>query len=103
MVFHFVYNILFIFFRFLPPSVPNLNIASDVIIDAFIIGVVTFVLNISQADSFARKHKYKINSNQELLAYGLCNIGCSFFSGFANAASLARCTVQDSAGGRTQV
>lgn len=40
---------------------------------------------------------------QELFAYGIVNITCSFFSSFVASASLSRSLVQDNVGGKTQV
>ena len=51
----------------------------------------------------ARKHKYKINPTQELLAIGASNIFASFFSCFVGGASMARSSVQENSGGKTQV
>ena len=62
-----------------------------------------FLRTYSLADIYAKKHKYKINPTQELLACGISNVFSSFFSCFPGGASLARSSVQDSAGGKTQV
>ncbi len=39
--------------------------------DAVNIAIVSFALNISLVKYFSHKHDYEINSNQELLSYGL--------------------------------
>jgi MFS superfamily sulfate permease-like transporter len=55
------------------------------------------------AKLFAKKHKYEIKPNQELLAYGVGNIVSAFFRGFPACVGLSRCVILDSVGGRTQV
>ncbi|KAH9504995.1 hypothetical protein Btru_061361 [Bulinus truncatus] len=85
---------------------PNLNAftyLSDVIADAIAIAIVSFAISVSMAKIFAKKHNYAINSNQELLAYGTCNVVSSFFSAFVSAASLSRSLIQEDVGGKTQV
>lgn len=42
--------------------------------DAIIIAVVSFAISISLAKTYAKKFKYIVNSNQELAAFGLCNV-----------------------------
>ncbi len=85
------------------PELPPLFIIKDMIVQCFITALVAFTINFSLADLFAKTHKYKINSTQEFLAYGLSNIFGSFFLCFANGGSLARSIVQDNSGGKTQV
>ncbi|ESO95832.1 hypothetical protein LOTGIDRAFT_116526 [Lottia gigantea] len=75
----------------------------DVISDAIAIAIVAFVISVSMAKILAKRHDYDIDSNQELVAYGVCNIFGSFFSSFCTAASLSRSLVQEGVGGRTQV
>ena len=85
------------------PRVPNLKSAFEYVSDAIIIAVVAFAQSVSLAALMAKKHNYAMDSNQELIAYGAGNIFGSFFSCYPFAASVSRSSVQDSAGGRTQV
>jgi MFS superfamily sulfate permease-like transporter len=85
------------------PQIPNLKSAFEHISDAIIIAVVAFAQSVSLAALMAKKHNYAMDSNQELIAYGAGNIFGSFFSCYPFAASVSRSSVQDSAGGRTQV
>ncbi|BFZ08352.1 hypothetical protein BsWGS_11390 [Bradybaena similaris] len=92
----------------IPVGLPSPNLAafsclSEVVTDAIAIAIVAFAISVSMAKIFARKHDYEVDANQELLAYGLCNIFSSFFSSFVSAVSLSRSLVQENAGGRTQV
>ncbi|KAA8590972.1 hypothetical protein FQN60_001915 [Etheostoma spectabile] len=61
------------------PQAPNATFFSDVIGDAFAVAIVSYAINISLGKTFALKHGYKVDSNQELIALGLCNTVGSFF------------------------
>ncbi|XP_012670439.3 solute carrier family 26 member 6, like [Clupea harengus] len=86
-----------------PPSVPDFNIFGEVIGDAFAIAIVGYAISISLGKTFALKHGYKVDSNQELVALGLSNTVGGFFQCFAVCPSMSRSLVQDSAGGKTQM
>ena len=85
------------------PVMPPFFILKDMITQCFLTAVVSFAINFSLADLFSKKHRYKININQELFAYGSTNIFTGFFPCFATGASLARSCVQNNAGGKSQV
>jgi len=70
---------------------------------ALIVAFVGFMESISVAKAVAAREKYKIDSNQELRALGLANVGAAFFSGFPVAGSFSRTAVQHQSGGRTQM
>ena len=57
-------KIKFLFIRLPAPSLPEFSMFFDVIQDAIIIALVAFASSISVADTFARKHNYKIDSNK---------------------------------------
>ncbi|XP_041944228.1 solute carrier family 26 member 6, like [Alosa sapidissima] len=86
-----------------PPSVPDFNIFGEVIGDAFAIAIVGYAISISLGKTFALKHGYKVDSNQELVALGLSNTVGGFFQCFAVCPSMSRSLVQESAGGQTQM
>ncbi|KAL2091244.1 hypothetical protein ACEWY4_013507 [Coilia grayii] len=86
-----------------PPSVPNLSIFGEVIGDAFAIAIVGYAIAISLGKTFALKHGYKVDSNQELVALGLSNAVGGFFQCFAVCPSMSRSLVQESTGGKTQM
>ena len=71
--------------------------------DAVSIAIVAFAINVSLAKLFAKKHAYEVDTNQELVAYGLTNLLTSFLNCFVNVASLSRSLVQEGVGGKTQV
>lgn len=46
------------------PTVPVLSLMSDVLVESFIIAIVSFVINIAQAKLVAKKNGYSIHSDQ---------------------------------------
>ena len=82
---------------------PAIHIFPDLFGHAILIACVSLCINFSLCDLFSKKDKYKINCNQELLAYGNSNLFSSFFPCFSSGGSLARSCVQYNAGGRTQL
>ncbi|RNA37156.1 solute carrier family 26 member 6-like, partial [Brachionus plicatilis] len=85
------------------PRIPPLFLFKDMMVDCFLIAIISFVSNFSLCDVFSKTHRYKINTNQELLAYGTSNVFGSFFSCFVSAGSLSRSLVQNNVGGKTQL
>ncbi|XP_070824551.1 solute carrier family 26 member 6-like [Chaetodon trifascialis] len=85
------------------PRTPDVTWFSKVVGDAFAVAIVGYAINISLSKTFALKHGYKVDSNQELVALGLSNTVGSFFQCYAVTSSLSRSLVQESTGGKTQV
>jgi MFS superfamily sulfate permease-like transporter len=85
------------------PSLPPFLIIKDMISNCIVIAIVSFTINFSVADVYAKKFKYSIDSTQELLATGISNVFASFFGCFTGCASLSRTAVQVTSGGKTQV
>ena len=81
----------------------NFEVMRTLVPAALIVAFVGFIESISVAKAIAAREKYKINSNQELRALGLANVGAAFFSGFPVAGSFSRTAVQYQSGGRTQM
>ncbi|KAM4676729.1 chloride anion exchanger-like [Discoglossus pictus] len=86
-----------------PPRAPSLEVFQACVANSFSIAIVGFAVAFSVAKVYAIKHNYTINGNQELIAFGLSNILCGSFRGFAASTSLSRSSVQESTGGKTQV
>ena len=88
-----------------PPKLPS------GIIDNFIplfTGALAIVLlgyaeTIGAARKFASKHRYDLESNQELVALGVANIGAGLFQGFAVDASLSKSAANDNNGAKTEM
>ena len=88
---------------FQAPSVPALMSFENYIADVFIAAIVGVAISLAMAKTFTQKHGYEIDTNQELLAYGLSNSVSSFFHCFGGAIAPPRTLVHDSVGGKTQV
>lgn len=85
-------------------QVPDFKLAYDhLILDGFIIAMVSYTINVSMALIFAQRFNYEINFNQELLALGASNVMGSLFSCLPLAPSLSRSQVQVLSGCRTQI
>uniref|UniRef100_A0A8C9SUM9 Solute carrier family 26 member 6, like 1 n=1 Tax=Scleropages formosus TaxID=113540 RepID=A0A8C9SUM9_SCLFO len=87
----------------LPPRVPQTSLFREVIGDAFAMAVVGYALAISLGKTFALKHGYKVDSNQELVALGISNTVGGFFHCYSISSSMSRSLVQVTAGGKTQI
>nr|XP_057926274.1 solute carrier family 26 member 6, like isoform X2 [Doryrhamphus excisus]XP_057926285.1 solute carrier family 26 member 6, like isoform X2 [Doryrhamphus excisus] len=85
------------------PSVPNVSLFGEVLGDAFALALVAYAISISLGKTFALKHGYKVDSNQELVALGLSNTLGGFFQCYAVCASMSRSLIQESTGGKTQM
>lgn len=65
------------------------------------IAIVSFAEAIGPVRSFATKHRYTIDPDQELIGLGAANVGAGLFGGFPIGSSLSKSAANDSAGGRT--
>ncbi|XP_034447742.1 solute carrier family 26 member 6-like isoform X2 [Hippoglossus hippoglossus] len=86
-----------------PPVFPDVSLFGQVIGDAFALSVVGYGIAISLGRIFAIKYGYKVDSNQELIALGLCNSFGGIFQCFTVSCSMSRTMVQESTGGRSQI
>lgn len=86
------------------PKLPPIHkLFSTLITDSINIAIVSFALNISLVKYFSNKHEYEIDSNQELLSYGIGNLIISLFSGFPACSGLTRSLIVEGTGARTQI
>lgn len=78
-----------------PPELPLMRLTTrkDVLVDAFILSLISYASALSLSKMYAKKHNYTIRANQEFFALGLSNLGSSFFSCFPATASLSRASV----------
>ncbi|XP_004382652.1 chloride anion exchanger [Trichechus manatus latirostris] len=88
---------------FQSPIAPDVEVFQNTIGDSFAIAVVGFAVAFSVASVYSLKYDYPVDGNQELIAFGLSNIVCGFFRGFASSTALSRSGVQESTGGKTQI
>jgi SulP family sulfate permease len=63
--------------------------------------MVGFMESISVAKAFARRNRYDVNPNQELIALGAANIAGSLFKGYPVTGGFSRTAVNGQAGART--
>ncbi len=69
---------------------------------ALAISLVSFMESIAVAKAVQAKHKnYRVDSNQELVALGVANIGGSFFQSYPVTGGFSRTAVNDQAGAKT--
>lgn len=69
---------------------------------ALAISLVSFMESIAVAKAIQAKHKnYKVDSNQELIALGMSNIGGSFLQSFPVTGGFSRTAVNDQSGAKT--
>jgi len=65
--------------------------------------LVIFSESLGAAETFAEKHGYEIDPNQELIALGVANIGSGVIGGLAGGGSLSQSAVNEGAGARSEV
>jgi sulfate permease, SulP family len=85
-------------------TVPNLSTHfPDLLASALGIAIVGYSDNVLTARSFAARHHYKVDANQELLALGLANLGAGLMQGFPVSSSGSRTVIGDNLGSKTQL
>ena len=82
------------------------NIFKSTLLKALSIGIIlvpliAYLESISIAKGFAKKNKYRVDSNQELIALGASNFITAFTSGFPSTGSFSRSAVNFQAGAAT--
>ena len=85
------------------PQLPDfeLDVISALLPTAIAISLISFMESISVAKAFARKNKYEVNANQELIGLGLANIAGSFFKAYPVTGGFSRTAVNGQAGANT--
>ena len=93
-----------------PAGLPSLHIATfeptvfrTLLRDAAGIALVSFTSGVLTAKSFARRNRYEIDANQELIAFGTCNIAAGLAQGFPVTGADSRTAVNNAMGGKTQL
>ncbi|KAJ8787562.1 hypothetical protein J1605_022877 [Eschrichtius robustus] len=90
-------------YSFLFPVMPDVSNLTEVLLEAFSLALVSSSLLIFLGRKIASFHNYDVNSNQDLIAIGLCNVVSSFFRSYVFTGAVVRTIIQDKAGGRQQV
>ena len=68
-----------------------------------IVPLISYIENIAVAKALAMKNQCEVDSSQELVAVGSCNIIASFFNAFPITGSFARSAVNSSSGAATPI
>ncbi|KAG0093387.1 hypothetical protein BGZ93_000064 [Podila epicladia] len=78
------------------PEVPSITseIFSEIVPKLFAIALATILEHIAISKAFARKNRYQIDTNQELLALGAANVTASFFGAYTVTGSFSRSAVK---------
>jgi sulfate permease, SulP family len=89
------------------PQVPSLDLMVDHLSVIVIASVALLLIGFSQtagdARSFAARHRYRIDVNQESVAQGMANVGAGFFQGMPVSTSLSASSLNEASGARTPV
>jgi len=92
----------------IPNTLPGFSIPSfgggdigSLLTAAVAITLVGFMESIAVAKVYARRHRYEIDANQELLGLGMANVASGLFGGFPVTGGFSRTAVSDAAGTRT--
>ncbi|WP_245242781.1 SulP family inorganic anion transporter [Natronococcus sp. JC468] len=85
------------------PAVPSVETLGSLIPVAAALFLLSYVEGISAVETFARRHDYRTDANQELLADGGANLAAGFGGGFAVGGSMSRSALNDAVGGKTQL
>ncbi len=88
-----------------PPTVPPMDwgLVQRLAPSALAIGLVGFMESIAVAQAYARRHRYEVDANQELVGLGLANLAGAFFSAYPTTGGLSRTAVNDEAGAQTNL
>ena len=65
--------------------------------------LVIFSEALGAAETFAEKHHYRIDPNQEMIALGAANLGSGLLGGLAGGGSLSQTAVNEGAGARSEM
>lgn len=88
---------------FRSPEVPPFDLVPKVLTSSMILSIICAATTLSMVLIYSKKHEYEIDTNQELIAYGVGGIVSSFFFCFPSCGSLSRSAMQESTGGKTQL
>ena len=95
---------------FVPAGLPALTLPHfdaqlwwNLLPNAALIALVAYVESYSVGTTLAAKRQKRLDANQELLALGAANVGAALCAAYPVAGSFSRSSVNEAAGGRTQV
>jgi SulP family sulfate permease len=92
----------------IPDSLPSLTLPSldgsligALLPTAFIITLVGVMESMAVAKVYARRHRYQVDPNRELIGLGASNVASGLFGGYPVTGGFSRTAVNESAGART--
>ena len=87
------------------PSLPTVGIRDVAFLATGAVGIVFLALaeSLGAGRSFASRHGYELDPDQELVALGASNLATGIFGGFVVDASLSQSATAEAAGARTQL
>jgi high affinity sulfate transporter 1 len=89
------------------PEIPDLQLIWDhggtIALAAVALVLIGFSQTAGDARTFAARHRYRIDVNQESLAQGMANVGAGLFQGMPVSTSLSASSLNDHSGARTGV
>jgi high affinity sulfate transporter 1 len=88
-------------FKFVPWTGVTWDAFVDMLPGALGILIVGFAEGVAIAKAYAAKYEYRIDPNQEMLAYGAASIGAGVLQGYTVTGSLSKSAAADKAGGKT--
>ena len=77
------------------------TLVSDLAAAALVITLVGFMESIAVAKVYARRHRYDVDANSELIGLGAANVAAGVFGGYPVTGGFSRTAVNDTAGART--
>ena len=77
------------------------SLIGDLLTAALVITLVGFMESIAVAKVYARRHRYDVDANQELIGLGAANVAAGLFGGYPVTGGFSRTAVNDTAGART--
>lgn len=93
----------------IPSGFPSVTVPRPALSDLWVLipsalGMLLVIYSeaLGAATTFADKHGYRIDPNQEMIALGLANIGSGLFGGLAAGGSLSQSAVNDGAGAKSE-
>ena len=84
-------------------ALPNFDgsLVGTLLPTAFVITIVGFMESIAVAKVYARRHRYEVEPNAELIGLGAANLASGVFGGYPVTGGFSRTAVNDAAGART--
>ena len=77
------------------------SLVGNLVTAAVVITLVGFMESIAVAKVYARRHRYEVDANQELVGLGAANLASGLFGGYPVTGGFSRTAVNDTAGART--